>query len=94
MRRSPEQPPDPPPCAPTERQEAFLARNMIHPDRPIDFYEASDVIGRFVRARRQMSPTARQEKFLKDHGKWRDGMSRGEAFDLIGRILAGRDGPT
>jgi hypothetical protein len=93
MRRSPEQPPDPPPCAPTERQEAFLARHRIYPDRPLDFYEASDVIGRFVRVRRQMSPTVRQEKFLKDRGKWRDGMTRGEAFDLIGRILAGTGGP-
>jgi hypothetical protein len=93
MRRSPEQPPDPLPCAPTERQEAFLARNKINPDRPPDFYEASHVSGRFVRARRQMSPTVHQEQFLKDHGKWRHGMTRGEAFDRIGRILAGTDGP-
>jgi hypothetical protein len=44
------------------------------------------VNGYFVRDRRQMSPTVRQETFLRDHGRWRDGMTRGEAFDLIGRL--------
>jgi hypothetical protein len=37
--------------------------------------------------------SVRQEQFLKDYGRWRNGMTRGEAFDLIGRILAGTDGP-
>jgi hypothetical protein len=29
----------------------------------------------------------------KRSAKWHDGMTRGEAFDLIGRILDGTDGP-
>jgi hypothetical protein len=89
MRFSPEQQADRPPCTPTRRQEAFLVRNKVHPGREIDFYEAAHVIGRFVGARRELPPTARQVKFLKGRGRWRDGLSRGEAFDLIGRILAG-----
>jgi hypothetical protein len=89
MRRSPEQHVDPPPCPPTRKQEAFLARNRIDPGRALDFYEAAHAIGQFVRSRREMSPTPRQEQFLKQKGQWRDGMSRGEAFDLIGQLVAG-----
>jgi hypothetical protein len=93
MRRSPEQQGDPAPCEPTSKQLAFLARNKLHPGRPVDFYEASHTIGQFVSSRRQMPPTARQERFLKERGEWRDGMSRGEAFDAIRRIVAGPPGP-
>jgi hypothetical protein len=70
-----------------------MARNKLHPGRPVDFDEAMHAIGRFVDARRQMAPTVRQERFLKDRGEWRDGMSRGEAFDAIRRIVAGPPGP-
>jgi hypothetical protein len=93
MRRSLEQQVDPAPCEPTSKQLAFLARNKLHPDRALDFYEASHAIGQFVHARRQLAPTARQERFLKERGEWRDGMSRGEAFDTIRRIVAGPPGP-
>jgi hypothetical protein len=92
MRRSPEQHADPLPCSPTRKQQAFLARNRIDPGRDIDFYEAMHTIGQFVHSRREMSPTARQEQFLKQKGQWRDGMSRGEAFDLIGQLVAGTGG--
>jgi hypothetical protein len=88
MPRSHEQPPDLPPNPPTQRQLAFMARNKLHPDRPIDFYDAMHTIGAFVRRRRELSPTAPQEKFLKEKGQWRDGMTRGEAFDAIKRIVA------
>jgi hypothetical protein len=93
VRFSPEQQVDPPPCTPTRRQEAFLARNKLHPGREIDFYEAAHAIGQFVNARRELPPTSRQERFLKDRGRWRDGLSRGEAFDLIRHILADAAGP-
>ncbi len=82
---------DPDHCSPTSRQQAFMARHELHLDHPVDFYEAAHTIGQFVDFRRQLPPTARQEKFLKEKGKWRDGMSRGEAFDLIKRIVAGLD---
>jgi hypothetical protein len=88
MRRYLDQPVDPPFCEPTNRQQAFLDRHKLNPDHAIDFYDAMHTIGRFVDARRQLSPTVRQEKFLKEKGLWRDGMSRGEAFDLIRQILA------
>lgn len=91
MRRSLEQPVDPLPERPTRRQQAFLDRHKLNPDRPLDFYEASHAIGQFVRDRRRMSPTASQESFLKQRGKWKDGMNRGEAFDLIRRITAGME---
>ena len=91
MHRSPEQQFDPEFCSPTRRQQAFLLRNKLQPNHKIDFYEASHVIGQFVQARRQLSPTDRQETFLKEHGKWRQGMNRGEALDLIRRIVAGLD---
>lgn len=87
MRFSPEQPPDPLPCSPTHKQQAFLARHNLHPDDPDDFYEAAYTIGQFIQSRRRLPPTPRQEKLLKEHGKWRDGMTRGKAFDLLNRLL-------
>jgi hypothetical protein len=59
MRRSPEQHVDPPPCPPTRKQQAFLARNRIDPGRALDFYEAAHAIGRFVRSRHPLSLTVR-----------------------------------
>ena len=91
MHRSSEQQFDPDFCSPTRPQQAFLLRDKLQPNHKIDFYEASHVIGQFVHARRQLSPTDRQVKFLKEHGKWRDGMNRGEVFDLIQRIRCGLD---
>jgi len=93
MRRSYDQYFDFEPYSPTDKQQAFLNRHNLNPDYPLDFYSASNRIGQFVRDRRQLSPTARQEKLLKDLGKWREGMSRGEAFDLIRQFYAGGNGP-
>jgi hypothetical protein len=73
----------------TRRQHAFMQRHGIHPDRPIDLYEAASKIGTFIRNCRHLAPSAKQEKFLKDRGKWREGMNRGEAFDTIQGICAG-----
>jgi hypothetical protein len=66
--------------------------NKLDPGRALDSCEAVHAIGQFVRSRREMSPTPRQELFLKQRGQWREGMSRGEAFDLIGQLLAGTGG--
>jgi len=74
---------DPPPCSPTERQAAFLERHDLDPEGHLDFYEAMSRINRFVNARRQLPPTPRQIQLLKAWGHWRDGMTRGQAFDLI-----------
>jgi hypothetical protein len=93
MRRSPEPRRQPDPDSPTRKQQAFLDRHNLCPEQPIDYHEAAHVIGRFVHDRRQLSPTERQKEFLKAQGQWRDGMSRGEAFDLIRRIKLGFGGP-
>jgi hypothetical protein len=75
--------------APTEAQEQSLIRLGIHPGRPISKREASTLIHDAVEQRRSLPPTDKQEWILKQHGQWRPGMSRGEAFDLIGEIMAG-----
>lgn len=93
MRRSPEMPADLPDETPTRKQQAFLDRHHLQPDdRPLDFHEAAKAIGKFVRGCRALAPTDRQKEFLKKRGKWREGMSRGEAFDLIRCLTAGNRG--
>ena len=32
------------------------------------------------------APTRRQETFLRNWGRWKEGLNRGEASDLIGQI--------
>jgi hypothetical protein len=92
-RRYPEPRTDPPPCSATPKQQAFMDRHDLHPDREVDFYEASHTIRQFVDSRRDLLPTDKQVKFLRQRGKWRDGMSRGQAFDVINSIVAMKAGP-
>ncbi len=35
---------------------------------------------------RKKPPSSRQEEFLRIHGQWREGLTRGKASDLIGEI--------
>ena len=65
MRPYRDQPVDPPYCSPTRRQQAFLHRYRLDPDRTLDFHAAGHVIGEFARERRQLPPTVKQERFLK-----------------------------
>jgi hypothetical protein len=74
-------------CSATQKQLGFLARNNLYSDHLPDFYEAMATINTFVRIRRQLAPTDKQMKLLKTRGKWREGMSRGEAHDLIRTLL-------
>jgi hypothetical protein len=74
---------DPIPGLPTRRQAAFLERHDLDPEGQLDYYGAMSHINRFINARRQLAPTPRQIQLLKARGLWRDGMTRGEAFDLI-----------
>jgi hypothetical protein len=74
-------------CSPTNRQLSFMARNQLQPDHPVDFYEAQDRINKFVRFRRRLAPTDRQKNLLQGRGKWREGMTRGEAHDLIRQLF-------
>jgi hypothetical protein len=74
-------------ATPTQKLLGFMARNILHPLRPIDFYEAMARINKFVHSCRQLSPTYKQVERLKAHGKWREGMTRGEAHDLIRQLI-------
>jgi hypothetical protein len=74
---------------PTPAQEDCLVRLGIHPGRPISRQSAWALINDAVEQRRLLPPTEKQEWILKQHDQWRPGMSRGEAFDLIGEIMAG-----
>ena len=90
--RSYDQPPDLPFSPPTQRQEAFLARNGLTNDR-LDFYEASHAINRFVQSRRLLPPTERQVRFLNQHNQWHEGMNRGQAHDKIKEIVTNPGNP-
>ena len=53
---------------------------------PLSRFTASRLISHAVLARRP--PTPRQEGFLKRRGRWRDDLTRSQATELIGRIIA------
>lgn len=90
MRFSPEQGNPPIPSSPTRKQLAFMERHRISCDRPLDYFEATHAIGRFIHARRRLPPTERQVQLLRKLGTWRDGMTRGEASDAIRRSMGNR----
>ncbi len=69
--------------SPSDRQQAFLERHNIAHGPAKGFYDAMHTIGRFIHTQRLLPPTKRQIELLKARGKWRDGMSRGQAFDAI-----------
>ena len=72
----------------TPRQRAFLARHNLQLEGNDDHGNAGQAIRRFILNRRELSPTDRQVAFLQQRGLWREGMSRGEAFDLIRATIA------
>ena len=76
----------------TNRQLACLTKFGLAPDGPVRKYEAHRLISQEIDRRRGLPPTPRQEKFLRSRGRWRDGMTGGEAFDLIGQIKAAFQG--
>src|SRR5262245_66569430 len=85
-RRYPEQPAERPDTTCTPNQMGFLARHGLA-EGPTSYDTADRLISRFVAERRRMSPTPRQEALLRREGIWREGMTRGEAFDAIGRLI-------
>ena len=82
-----------PPCTATSKQEAFLTRHQLQTDGETGFYDAMFTIRDYVHTRRQLPPTDKQIRLLKEHGKWHPGMSRGEAFDTLRRLFAGPPKP-
>jgi hypothetical protein len=72
----------------TPRQLAFLKRHGLPIDRPLSRGAACALIADYIGSRRELPPTPQQQRFLRDHGQWRGGLSRGEAFDRIAAIKA------
>jgi len=73
---------------PSENQKAFLERHPnIAGKSSVDAREAHQLIGTFITGMRATRPSDRQKKFLMDRGRWTEGMTRGQAYDLIGSIL-------
>jgi hypothetical protein len=72
----------------TDGQLEFLARLGVQFEFPLSKFRASELITRALRARRQGSPSPRQERFLRARGAWRDDLTWAEASDLIGRLVA------
>src|SRR6266404_372579 len=72
---------------PTRKQQAFMDRNdMLPEDYQPDFYEAHEAIGHYIDHQRGLAPTPKQKWILQQQGQWREGMTRGEAFDCIRRL--------
>ena len=68
----------------TEKQLAVLRKHgMLADHQIIDRHTAWSKIKELVRLERESRPTERQEYTLKENGLWREGMSRGEAWDII-----------
>jgi hypothetical protein len=84
---------DPSVYPPTAKQRAFLDRHKLDPSRSMSGANARQVIGEFVNGCRNLAPTPLQEHVLRQHDHWRDGMSRGEAWDRIQEIYAEKQPP-
>jgi hypothetical protein len=74
----------------TDKQLAFLKRHGVPIDRPLSRGAAQLLIAEYIGERREL-PSTPQQQFLRDRGQWRDGLSRGEAFDRIAAIKGRAD---
>jgi hypothetical protein len=74
--------------AATQKQRECLARNGIAGDGALSRSEAASRIEAYICERRQLPPTPKQEWLLRQHNCWHEGMTRGQASDLIGGIKA------
>jgi hypothetical protein len=72
----------------TPRQLALLERLGQTPDQPLSRAAASEQIEDCLLARWQLPPTPKEEWFLRSRGRWSEGLTRGQASDRIGEILA------
>ena len=71
----------------TEKQLAVLRRHGILSEYQMtDRHTAWRAINELVRLGRELRPTEAQEYTLKQNGLWRDGMTRGEAWDIINEM--------
>lgn len=77
----------------TPKQHQCLSRLGIQGDESMTRSEAQDLIGEKIAFQRHLSPTAKQERFLRQRDLWKNDLSRGEAKDLIGQIMSGNYPP-
>jgi hypothetical protein len=70
----------------TEQQLACLREMGLNPDRPLSRYEADKLIKENQEAWAKLPPTRYQKGFLVERYLWREGMTRGEATDLIQKV--------
>jgi hypothetical protein len=73
--------------SPSDKQLNCLERFGFDINKPLDRAEAWHLINDLVNNQRQLPPTQKQELFLRKRGHWRDGLTRGEACDLIGMLV-------
>jgi hypothetical protein len=73
-------------------RQAEALRQLLPEGTPICHLSRSDAAGLIQlhsphAAWRREPPTPRQEEFLRPRGLWREGLTRGEASDLIAEAL-------
>jgi hypothetical protein len=78
----------------TDRQKVAIARIMpiLSPEQinKLTKHQAWEIIANHSRTWRQFYATNRQKALLRRWGLWRDGLTRGEASDLIDAQLEGQ----
>jgi hypothetical protein len=67
-------------------QRQLLARLGVGHDPLISRHGASALITNALRGRDRLPPSWKQEQLLRRLGKWREGLTRGEASALIGEL--------
>src|SRR5689334_20960738 len=74
----------------SEAQRACLAQLGVPTGPRLNSYEADRLIRQHHQQWARLPATAAQRGFLSKRGRWREGMGRGEASELIGRLMPGR----
>jgi hypothetical protein len=70
----------------TEHQLACLKEMGLNPDRPLSSYDADKLIKGNQEKWAKLPPTRYQKEFLVERYLWRDGITRGEATELIRKV--------
>ncbi len=72
----------------TKDKDVIMQAPKTLADVPISqLYPFPNRLTSFIHIRRLLPPTPRQIQLLKQHHRWREGMSRGEAYDAIKRLF-------
>jgi hypothetical protein len=77
----------------SEAQKDCLAQLGVALGPRLSSYEADRLIREHHERWARLPATEAQRGFLRKKGRWREGMGRGEANELIGRLVGGPVGP-